>query len=63
MRELIAAKNLVLELKHQTNLELNGVGIVSKAWEDNICTHNLANKKGPLLSARLNTTGLDHRSS
>ena len=51
MRKLVSARILVLELSN-TKLYLNGVGIVYKAWEENIGTQNLANNKGPLLSAR-----------
>ena len=48
----------MLELKDQTNLDLNGVGIVSKAWEDNISTQNLANSIEPLLLARTKYIGI-----
>ena len=58
MREIVAARNLMLELKDQTNLDLNGVGIVSKAWEDNIGTQNLANSIGPLLLVRTKHIGI-----
>ena len=33
-------------------LDLDGVATVSKAWEDNIGTQNLANSKGPLMISR-----------
>ena len=51
-RKLVSARNLVLERRNNTNLDLRGVGLVSKAWEDNIGTQNLANSKGPLISLR-----------
>ena len=38
MRELVSTRNLVLELIHITGLDLKGVGLVSKAWEDNVGT-------------------------
>ena len=38
MRKLVAARNLVLELRERTSLDFNGLGLVSKAWEDNIGT-------------------------
>ena len=48
----MVARNLVLEFKDQTNLDLNGVRIVSKVGEDNIGTQKLENSKGSLLFAR-----------
>ena len=32
MRGLVAARNLVLELKDPKHLDLNGMGVFSKAW-------------------------------
>ena len=60
MRELVAPRNLVLELKDQTNLELSGVGIVSKAWEDSIDTQNLFNSREPFLLARTKDIGIKY---
>ena len=60
MRELVSARNLVLELKQRTGLDLKGVGLVSKAWEDNIGTQNLANSKGPLMSSRTKHIGIKY---
>ena len=54
----MAARNLVLELKDLKNLDLIGMGIVSKAWEDNIGTQNLVNSKGPLLSVMTKNIGI-----
>ena len=58
MRKLVSARNLVLDLKSKTNLDLNEMGIVSKAHEDTIGTQEPANSKGPLLSARAIKTGI-----
>ena len=49
MRELVSARNLVLELKQKTGLDFKRVGLVSKAWNDNVGIQNLANNKGPLM--------------
>ena len=50
MRELVLERNLVLELRKNTNLNLKQVGLVSKTWEDKIGTQNLANSKELLMS-------------
>ena len=52
MRELVLARDLVLNLKERTGLDLKGLGLVSKAWEGNIGTQNLANGQGSLVSSR-----------
>ena len=31
-------------------LDMKGVSILSKTWEDNIGTHNIVNSKGPLMT-------------
>ena len=43
----------MLEIRKRTSLDLNGVGTVSKALEDNIGIQNLVNSKGPLMSSRI----------
>ena len=52
MRELVSARRLVLELGERMNMDLKSVSQVSKAWEDNVGTQNLANSKGPLMTSR-----------
>ena len=42
----------MLELSERTSLDLNGAGLDSKAWEDNIGAQNLGNSKDPLMSSR-----------
>ena len=34
------------------NLDMNGMSRVSKAWEDNTGAQNLANSKGPFMTAQ-----------
>ena len=47
MMDLVSDRNLVLELRDNISLEFDSVGLVSKAWEDNIRIQNLASSKGP----------------
>jgi len=42
------------------NLELKGASTVSKAWEDNVGTQNLANSKGPLMTSRTKHIGIKY---
>ena len=51
MRELVSARRLVLELGERMNMNLKSVSQVSKAWEDNVGTQNLANSKGPRMTS------------
>ena len=52
MRELVASRRLVLELGERMIIELKTVSKVSKYWENNVGTQNLANIKGPLMKSR-----------
>lgn len=60
MRELVSARSLTLELSLKMNLDFSGTSTVSKAWEDNIGTQNLANSKGPLMTARTKHIGIKY---
>jgi hypothetical protein len=60
MRELLSAKSLVLELGERMNMELKIMPKVSKAWEDNVGTQNLANSKGPLMTSRTKHIGIKY---
>ena len=60
MRELVSARRLVLELGERMNMELKTVSTVSKAWEDNVGTQNLANSKGPLMTSRTKHIGIKY---
>ena len=42
------------------NLDLKGASTVSQAWEDNVGTQNLANSKGPLMTARTKHIGIKY---
>ena len=52
MLELISARSLVIELSKRMKSDFAGVAIVSKSWEENISTQNLASSKGPLITSR-----------
>ena len=58
IQELVSARKLVLELKDDMKLDLKRVGVVSKAREGNIGTHNLLKSKGPLMPARTKHLGI-----
>ena len=60
IRELVSAKSLVLELGEQMNYDLKSVSSVSKVWEDNVGTQNLANSKGPLMTSRTKHIGIKY---
>ena len=60
MRELVSARRLVLELGERMNMDLKSVSQVSKAWEDNVGTQNLANSKGPLMTSRTKHIGIKY---
>ena len=60
MRELVSARRLVLELGERMNMDLKTVSKVSKAWEDNVGTQNLANSKGPLMTSRTKHIGIKY---
>ena len=49
-----------MDLKKNTTLDLKRVGLVSKAWEENIGTHNFANSKGLLISLRTKHIDIKH---
>ena len=52
MRDLVAAKRLMAELGKCIDCELVNVHYVSKVWEDNNNTQNLAYSKGPPMMSR-----------
>ena len=52
MRDLVSARRLMAELCEKMNYQLMNVSHVSKVWEDNVGTQNLANSKGPLMTSR-----------
>ena len=60
MRELVSARRLVLELGERMNMDHKSVSQVSKAWEDNVGTQNLANNKGPLMTSRTKHIGIKY---
>ena len=60
MRELVSARRLVLELGERMNMDLKSVPQVSKAWEDNVGTQNLANSKGLLMSLSTKHLGIKY---
>ena len=60
MRELVSARRLVLELGERMNMNLKSVSQVPKTWEDNVGTQNLANSKGPLMTARTKHIGIKY---
>ena len=41
-------------------LHMQGISFVCKAWEDNTCTENLANSKGPLMTSRTKHIGIKY---
>ena len=53
-RELVSTRRLVLELGQRMNMNLKSASQVSKAWEDNAGTKNLANSKCSLMTSRGN---------
>ena len=55
MRELVAARGLLVELTQQMDFKIANMSYVCKAWEDNTGTQNLANSKGPLMTTRTST--------
>ena len=42
------------------NYDLKSVSNVSKVWEDNVGTQNLANRKGPLMTSRTKHIGIKY---
>ena len=60
MRELVSARRLVLELGESMDMDLKSVSQVSKVWEDNVGTQNLANSKGPLMTSRTKHIGIKY---
>ena len=60
IRELAFARNLVQELGNHMKHDLNSVSQISKVWEDNIGTQNLANSKGPFMSLSTKYIGIKY---
>ena len=56
----MSTKRLVLELGERINYDLKSVSNVSKVWEDNVGTQNLANRKGPLMTSRTKHIGIKY---
>ena len=52
MRDLISARRLMAELGERMSYKLMNVSHVSKVWEDNTGTQNLADSKVPLMTSR-----------
>ena len=50
----------MLELGERMNMNLKSVSQVSKVWEDNIGTENLAKSKEPLMTARKKNLVIKH---
>ena len=60
MRDLVSARRLIAELGKRMNYKLAKVSHVSKVWEDNTGTQNLANSKGPLMTSRTKHIGIKY---
>ena len=60
MRDLVSARRLMAELGERMSYKLNKVSHVSKVWEDNTGTQNLANSKGPLMTSRTKHIGIKY---
>ena len=58
MRDLVSARRLMAELGKRMDYKLDKHSHVSKVWEDNTGTQNLANSKGPLMTARTKHIGI-----
>ena len=50
----------MLELGELMNMNLKSVSQISKAWEDNVGTQNLANSKGPLMTVKKKCIGIKY---
>ena len=53
MRDLVSARRLLAELGERMNYKVINTSHISKVWEDNTGTQNLANSKGPLMTSRI----------
>lgn len=60
MTELVSTRRLVLELGQRMNMDLKTVSWVSKSWEDNVGTQNLANSRGPSMTSRTKHIGIKY---
>ena len=60
IQDLVSARRLMAELVKRMNYKLNKISHVSKMWEDNTGTHNLANSKGPLITSRTKHIGIQY---
>ena len=60
MRELVSTRRLLFELASRMEYDLQDISHVSKAWEDNTGTENLANSKGPLMTPRTKHIGIKY---
>ena len=60
MRDLVSARRLMAELGKRMDYKLDKHSHVSKVWEDNTGTQNLANSKGPLMTARTKHIGIKY---
>ena len=60
MRELVSAQRLLFELASRMKYDLRDISHVSKVWEDNTETKNLANSKGPLMTPRTKYIGIKY---
>ena len=52
MRDLVSARRLLAELGERMSYKVMNISHVSKVWEDNTGTQNLANSKRPLMASR-----------
>ena len=50
----------MLELSTRINLDLKGASTISKSWEENTGTQNLANSKEPLTTTCTNHIGIKY---
>ena len=60
MQDLVSARRLVAELGKRMNYKVDKYSHFSKVWEDNNGTQNLANSKGPLMTARTKHIGIKY---
>ena len=60
MRELVAARRLVLELGQRMSMELKTVSKMSKSWEENVGTQHSSSSEGPLMTSRTKHIGTKH---
>ena len=60
IRELVSARRLLFELENRMDYDLQEISHVSKVWEDNIGTENIANSKGTLITPRTKHIGIKY---